>query len=488
MLFMAFACMNESSDDSSKASSTGNANATGSGSTGTSQSTGNGSNTAGTASGQTQGTTGGQTQTGGSETGFDKCTDGKDNDGNGFTDCEDWSCGKNNTEADRTYCLSEAENTIEACTDGKDNDLDGYADCRDFDCTNDPERSYCNETGPDLCSDGKDNDQDGFADCKDRDCNRDLSVTACHTEIDDTLCANTKDDDGDDLIDCKDCDCWAETVQVCSKPIIDKINADKAASDHLLFSELSISGAEFVEIFNPTATEVDLSNVYVANMNYTNQTDATKSSYWFNANKNPVVDSYGDFLLKFPSGTKIASKTYLVIALTGSTSYKAKFPKAGDPDFEIPVEAKDDLNTANMEGSWDKKASGKGFLDSRAEDLVLFEWDGTEAGALVDHDSFYWKSSNSKGENLPYLGRREKANGYNAQDQALDIQAKNAFLANSNNYCETIQRILFSEGTQSADSGNGIGGSDQTSENLNETWNGFLKPTPGSTSLAEGSL
>ncbi len=55
--------------------------------------------------------------------------DGCDNDGNGYTDCDDWDC-------DGTApCLGGAgENTDAACTDGDDNDDDGFIDCDDWDC------------------------------------------------------------------------------------------------------------------------------------------------------------------------------------------------------------------------------------------------------------------------------------------------------------------------------------------------------------------
>ncbi|MEM6295180.1 MAG: hypothetical protein AAGA54_28170 [Myxococcota bacterium] len=60
----------------------------------------------------------------------DACSDGWDNDDDGFTDCEDFSCSMNPAV---TVCGS-PENTDAACDDGIDNDDDGYYDCEDFDC------------------------------------------------------------------------------------------------------------------------------------------------------------------------------------------------------------------------------------------------------------------------------------------------------------------------------------------------------------------
>lgn len=55
------------------------------------------------------------------------CNDGIDNDGDGFTDCDDNDCTTNSTCA------------VEICNDGIDNDNDGFTDCADNDCTSSPD-------------------------------------------------------------------------------------------------------------------------------------------------------------------------------------------------------------------------------------------------------------------------------------------------------------------------------------------------------------
>lgn len=61
------------------------------------------------------------------------CSDGIDNDGNGFTDCDDFACSDNDAV---TVCAPPpAEDTDAACSDGIDNDGDGFIDCEDFDCS-----------------------------------------------------------------------------------------------------------------------------------------------------------------------------------------------------------------------------------------------------------------------------------------------------------------------------------------------------------------
>ena len=55
------------------------------------------------------------------------CSDGEDNDGNGFTDCDDFSCSRN---PDVTVCgPRDPEDNDEACSDGIDNDSNDFIDC-----------------------------------------------------------------------------------------------------------------------------------------------------------------------------------------------------------------------------------------------------------------------------------------------------------------------------------------------------------------------
>ena len=53
---------------------------------------------------------------------------------------------------------------VEVCSDGIDNDGDGFTDCEDADCEGDSDCAL------EICNDGIDNDEDGFTDCDDADC------------------------------------------------------------------------------------------------------------------------------------------------------------------------------------------------------------------------------------------------------------------------------------------------------------------------------
>ncbi|MEZ4221428.1 MAG: hypothetical protein R3B13_10925 [Polyangiaceae bacterium] len=140
------------------------------------------------------------------------CSDNCDNDGNTYTDCDDFSCSK------IPKCQKPAENSNPACSDGQDNDGDGKTDCDDFDCK---DRIICKgEKNNATCSDGKDNDGDGKTDCADSDCNNE-GIVVCKNNapvsplpgasewpaLVKTACTNGQDDDGDSKIDCADFGC-----------------------------------------------------------------------------------------------------------------------------------------------------------------------------------------------------------------------------------------------------------------------------------------
>ncbi len=159
------------------------------------------------------------------------CSDGLDNDGNGFTDCKDYSCSRN---AAVTVCrcikTSPDENTEELCSDGLDNNCNGYVDCRDRSCATTkaccpngvqtPPAADDEDAWKEWCSDGIDNDCNGFVDCNDYTCSRDHAdlcgvdpggsgggFTVTDDENTATLCTDGHDNDLNGYADCKDKHC-----------------------------------------------------------------------------------------------------------------------------------------------------------------------------------------------------------------------------------------------------------------------------------------
>ena len=66
------------------------------------------------------------------------CTNGLDDDFDGFTDCDDFSCNSVADGADpavAAFCEEQGETTLEECMNGEDDDMNGFTDCGDFSCS-----------------------------------------------------------------------------------------------------------------------------------------------------------------------------------------------------------------------------------------------------------------------------------------------------------------------------------------------------------------
>ncbi len=123
-----------------------------------------------------------------------QCADGVDNDGDGATDLNDFSCS-GATDTDET-------NPRAQCQDGTDNDGDGLVDMNDPGCSNAQDNTENSNTY--QCSDGVDNDGDGATDLSDFSC----SGTTDNDETNPkSQCQDGIDNDGDGAIDSADFSC-----------------------------------------------------------------------------------------------------------------------------------------------------------------------------------------------------------------------------------------------------------------------------------------
>ncbi|WP_437933793.1 hypothetical protein [Sorangium sp. So ce341] len=128
------------------------------------------------------------------------CSNGSDDDGDGYTDCNDWDCQW------LPFCAPLREDTDVACSNNYDDDGDGYTDCSDWDCQWLPYCAQWREDTDAACSNNYDDDGDGYTDCSDWDCQW-LPVCAPYGENTDVACSNGYDDDGDGYADCSDPEC-----------------------------------------------------------------------------------------------------------------------------------------------------------------------------------------------------------------------------------------------------------------------------------------
>jgi hypothetical protein len=228
------------------------------------------------------------------------------------------------------------------------------------------------------------------------------------------------------------------------------------AQNHLLLSEIVLTptAGEFIEIFNPTEDEIDLTNYYLAdNQKYADLPSGV-----------PTMD-IGDFITRFPSGAKIQSGQTLVVGNNG-TDFNTQYAK--NADFEI---AQADGPTPDMI----LIAHSTPGLSNGGEGIVLFYWDGA-ASTVKDVDLINAGTPSAASLILNKTGKT----GYLADAYTMPTAQ-----AGGDPVSGYSTKRIKNEGQYEVHSnGNGIDGDDETSENTAQTWDvTYTAPNPGITSL-----
>lgn len=169
---------------------------------------------------------------------------------------------------------------------------------------------------------------------------------------------------------------------------------------HLLISEIGIRGVntmtvgdstEFIEIYNPTSTVIDLSMVYLSDA-------VTYSALPVNGSID-VVGSSVDFAYRFPAGAVLPPFQARVIAIDGG---RYKRGTGMDADFCFAnqggaTSAQQLIDVASNKGPG---SPGFNMLANTGEFVWLFEWNG-QTDLVCDGDLVYWGSPS--GLNWPVL-------------------------------------------------------------------------------------
>ncbi len=243
-----------------------------------------------------------------------------------------------------------------------------------------------------------------------------------------------------------------------------------ADANHLLLTELcdTPTDGEFVEIYNPTASAIILTYVHLTDLY--GDTSATVEQFYPQIALGLIDPQYSsDFLVKFPMGDEIAAGQVIVIAMSGlgfETTYGSQ------ADYDI-------LGTGA--GATPMVAPANGFagtsagLTNTGEPVTLFYYDDSSDSEDLCYDLDYGVWGDDPGEFVDKSGITINTSTYlNDTPWASQDAISNAGHA----YGMTFQRVDMDEGTETHSGGNGIGGHDETSENLSTTW---LEgdPTPG---------
>ncbi len=247
------------------------------------------------------------------------------------------------------------------------------------------------------------------------------------------------------------------------------INSQAGTIDQadLLITEIvtTPTAGEFIEIHNKGANTIDLSDVYLTDATYSNG----NTYYYQLVSGGGGGGGFADFYARFPDGASIAPGAYQTVALNGAIDFNGVY--GIDPTYEIAdSNAVPDMREARS-GSIDGLESGL----SGGEVAVLVYWNGS-TDFMLDIDYVLWgdkvEAIDKTGVSID--GPDPDSDTYTYQDDTA-IANQSVIASSQHAGGNSWQRSNMNEGAEITTGGNGITGSDETSEDLNNT---FFEATP----------
>ncbi len=243
------------------------------------------------------------------------------------------------------------------------------------------------------------------------------------------------------------------------------------SATHLLLSEIKTSDGrnlrEFIEIFNPTASAIDLDEYYLADTALYARLPAILGG-------EPAVVAAGDFIARFPDASTIEAGGVAVVALRSNPLH----PFVG-ADFGVePNDA-----TPRMVEAFPASISSVPQLENVGEGIALFRWNGA-SDLVEDLDLF------NAGFQIPPGDALANKTGIAIDGPDVDDEtstyADDAYTMpmpiRANGFSEAFVRIAGETG-ETAQDGNGVNGHDETTEDIRSSWS-FASDSPGSTELS----
>lgn len=244
-----------------------------------------------------------------------------------------------------------------------------------------------------------------------------------------------------------------------------------SAQEHLLISEFVVlpTAGEFIEIHNPTANPIELSNYYL-----TDATNPGSGFYYYNVvtNANAGGGSLGDFHARFPQGAVIAPGEYQTIAMSGTafiTTYGVS------PTYEL---FNTDAAIPDLREALPGSINNQGGLSNDGEVIILYYWDG-QSDLVQDVDYAVWgdkmEAVDKTGISIDGPDPDNDPSSY-LNDTPIQLQISIS-PSNPHETGRSVQRLNAVENGETLSGGNGIAGHDETSENLAASFKPNL-PTP----------
>lgn len=228
----------------------------------------------------------------------------------------------------------------------------------------------------------------------------------------------------------------------------------------LQLAEVGMFPMPFIEIANPNPDAVSLESYYLSD----------RADYFQLVTQLDSGDT--DFVVQFPAGATVPAGGQVLVALDGA-AFLSGFGFA--PDFEIlATSAADDMLLP-----WTGALGSSAGLDATTETLTLFFWDGT-SDLVTDSDYVRWGTPDATNPAVDKTGVAIDGPDGDADPATYLDETPAAQQAGLPTPAtgKSIVRIDPGEGSEACCLGNGFGGHDETSENLDVTWL-EIDPGPG---------
>jgi hypothetical protein len=244
----------------------------------------------------------------------------------------------------------------------------------------------------------------------------------------------------------------------------------------LLLTEFVVTptGAEFIEIFNPNASPVDLTDYYLSDVAFDGGPE-----YYYHVVQGLYGGGFGDFNSKFPDGASIGASEHQIIALNGDADFFSTY--AVNPTYEIDLaefqsgvpDGIPDMLETHPGSIYGADSTHNPGLTNGDEMIMLYYWDGmSDLVGDVDYVLYNSASPTPNDEAVDKSGVTIDGPDPDTTGSTYlnDTPLANQLSALSPTSGFSTQRFDYTEGAQVMSGGNGVTGSDETSEDMNNTW------------------
>ena len=236
------------------------------------------------------------------------------------------------------------------------------------------------------------------------------------------------------------------------------IDGPAAVGAALMLTEIVLAptGGELAEIYNPTASSVNLGTYYLAD---------APLYFKLPAGVAEVAAESSDFVAKFPA-FDLPAGAVATIAIDTVAMFTTTYPGV-TPTFSIGS------------GTIVKLTSGTATLTNTGEPLILFQWNGA-SDKVIDVDVMY--AGTPSATNLLVAKTPVDGPDVDSTPTAYAADARTLPTQSAPAATKSTKRIAReSAATETQTGGNGLGGHDETSEQTGVTWDNaaYTAPTPG---------